>query len=70
MHDSKDKTVTFTNENRNLNLPLIISFWSPSWISGKATKVAYILLTLTNRVLNLNIKHIGIKNMTFVYSSA
>ena len=61
MHDSKDKTVTLT---------LIISFWSPSWISGKATKVAYILLTLTNRVLNLNIKHIGTKNMTFVYSSA
>ena len=61
MHDSKDKTVT---------LPLIISFWSPSWISGKATKVGYILLTLTNRVLNLNIKHIGTKNMTFVYSSA
>ena len=59
MHDSKDKTATFT-----------LKIGSPSWISGKATKVAYILLTLTNRVLNLNIKHIGIKNMTFVYSSA
>ena len=46
----------------------IISFWPPSWISGKATKVAYFLLKLKNRVLNIKLKHIGTKNMTFVYS--
>ena len=45
MHGSKDKTV-----NRNINWPLIISFWPSSWILRKPTKVAHILLTSTNRV--------------------
>ena len=43
-------------ENRNLNFSHIISFWPPSRISGKATKVAYFLLKLKNRVLNIKIK--------------
>ena len=67
MHDSKDRTVALTLKNRYLNLPLMISFWPPSWISGKAAGVACILLKLTNRFLNLNIQHIGTKN---IYSSA
>ena len=61
LHDSKDKTIAFT---------LKIEIWPPSWISGKAAEVVYVLLTLTNRVLKKNIKHFGTKNMTSVYSSA
>ena len=47
-------------------MPFKVSLWSPSWISGKVTKAAYIVLTLTNRILNLNLKHFGTKNMTLL----
>ena len=67
MHDCKNKAVAFTLKIKfgphNLLLAAILAF-------GESYEVAYILLTLTNRVLNLNIKHIGTQKMTSVCSSA
>ena len=44
-------------------MPLIPSFWPPSWISGEGHKVACILLTWTNRVSNANVERIGTTNI-------